>query len=481
MSKNQNLKHTFSTGIFWSTIDKFSVQFFQFLIGIFLARILLPKDFGLIGMLAIFIAVSQTFVDSGLGSGLIQKQNRTEVDYSTVFIFNFAISTTVYVLLFFIAPYIALFYKTPELTLITRIIAINLIINSLALVQRTRLTIDLNFKALAKINLISVLLSGLIAIIAAYSNYGVWALVIKVLANTSITVILLWFFSKWSPSLIFSKKSFKNLFSYSSKLLFASLYATGMQNIYNVMIGRVYTATSLGYYTQSKSLTDIMSGTITSALTQVTFPLLSSIQNDKKKMISIFRRIIKITAFFVIPVMCFLALTAKPIVLLLLGEKWIEVVPILQLMCFARIFHPLSSVNINFLNANGRSDLFLKVDLIQAPIIILLLIITIPISIKAIVIGHIISTIIGYFFFTYHIGTLFNYGAIKQLKDILSIVLVTLITSIVTFFSLQLFDSNFLKLITAAFSMVFTYLLFSTIFKVKELEELKLILLKFKK
>jgi len=225
-------KSNVTSGIVWNTLEKLSVKITQFIIGIILARLLLPEDYGLIGMIAIFIAISQTFVDSGMGSGLIQKQNRSTLDYSTVFVFNFIVSSTFYFLLFISAPYIADFYNTPELKLITRIVGINLIINSFALVQRSIIMIALDFKKLAKINIISVILSGIIAVYFAYSGYGVWSLVIQTLISSITSTILLWYFSKWKPSVVFSNKSFKDLFGFGSKLLLAGIYAKTLQNIY---------------------------------------------------------------------------------------------------------------------------------------------------------------------------------------------------------------------------------------------------------
>jgi O-antigen/teichoic acid export membrane protein len=257
MSDNNSLKVKATRGIIWNALEKLSVQGSQFIIGIVLARLLVPSDFGLMGMLTIFIVLSQTFVDSGMGSGLIQRQNRSEKDFSTVFIFNFGISAFFYLLLFITAPYISRFYNVPELVIITRVLGISLIINSFAIVQRSRLTISLDFKTLAKINITSIIISGIIAVYFAYTGFGVWSLVIRQILNSGISVILLWYFSRWKPSFVFSKQSFKNLFGYGSKLLAQGIYAQTLQNIYNITIGKYYSTSDLGYYTQAKQLVEI--------------------------------------------------------------------------------------------------------------------------------------------------------------------------------------------------------------------------------
>jgi|TARA_B110001469_G_C9642673_1_gene323625 teichuronic acid exporter len=476
MSNNTSLKSKTTSGLIWSFVDKFSVQVVQLFIGVVLARLLIPEDYGLIGMLSIFIAISTAFISSGMGTALIQRKNRTEADYSTVLIFNFGISILFYTLLFFSAPFISGFYNTPELTLITRVIGINLLIDSLALVQRMRLTIQLNFKTLAKINVTSILASGIFAIYLAYLGYGVWALVLRQVLNSVINVFLLWIFSKWKPSFVFSKESFKNLFGFGSKLLAAGLYATALQNINNVLIGKVYSASSLGFYTQATQLANMSAGTISGVIQQVTFPVLSTLQDDKARMVDTFRRLIKMSAFFNFPMMFLLAIITDPFIQLLLGDKWLNTIPLLQLICFARLLYPLSALNLTFLNSTGRSDLFLKVDLAKAPLIILALVITIPISVKAIVISHVVVTTITYFFNTYYLGKLHNYGGFKQLKDISRIILATVLASTITYFSLDLFDNHILKLAIGCTTMLIFYFISTYLLKIKELDEVKLLI-----
>ena len=465
-----SLKDSATKGVIWSAIEKFSVQGVQFVISIALARLLMPSDFGVIGMISIFIAISTTFVNSGMSSGLIQRQNRTELDYSTVFVFNAVVSVLFYALLYLTAPYIATFYKTPLLTPIMRVIGLNIVISAFAVVQRSRLTIDLDFKTLAKVNVSSVLVSGGIAIYCAYTGFGVWSLVYKQLAAALISVALLWYYSRWKPSLSFSKESFNNLFGFGSKLLIAGIYAQVFQNIYNLAIGKYYSSKELGHYTQAKSISEVVAGTVSSILSQVTFPLLSELQGDKKRMISIFRRIIRMSSFVIFPAMTCLAVLADPFVNFFLGAKWSDTIPLLQLMCFARIFYPLSVLNLSLLNSNGRSDLFLKVDLSKAPLIILGLWITIPLGVEAMVIANLIIAAISYLINAYMPGKLFGYGIVSQLKEVWLTLVLSATMGLVVVFILSFFNSDLLKLLVGVFASALSYLGLSYLFKVRELD-----------
>lgn len=301
------LKSKALNGMIWSAIDYFSAYAGQFALGVVLARLLAPEDFGLIGMLSLFIAISQTFIDSGLASGLIQKNNRTDIDFSTVFVFNFLVSLAFYCILFLSAPSIAAFYGKPQLVLLTRVLLIDIIINSLAVVQRTKLTIQLDFKTMAKANLARVLGSSIVGITLAFYDYRVWALVFQILSGSAISVAMYWILSKWQPSIRFSRQSFAELFGFGSKLLIARLYSQIFNNIYNMVIGKVYPASVLGYYTKAKSFAETASGTVGAIIQQVTYPLLASLSNDRERMIQVYRRLIRMTAFIVFPAMALLA------------------------------------------------------------------------------------------------------------------------------------------------------------------------------
>jgi O-antigen/teichoic acid export membrane protein len=468
-----SLKTKAIKGIAWSAVERLSSQAGQFVIGIVLARILMPEDFGLIGMLSIFIAISQSLIDSGMGSGLIQKKDRTDIDFSTVFVFNFFVSLFVYVILFFSAPFIAAFYEMPQLVDLTRVLTLNIIINSLAIVQRTRLTINIDFKTIAKVNLTSVFLGGGIAIFFAYSDFGVWSLVILNISRTIIAVVMLWFLSKWTPSILFSKQSFKELFGFGSKLLAAGLYAQTLNNIYNIVIGKAYSASDLGYYEKTKQFAELTAGTVTSIMQQVTYPILASLQDDTTRLTSVFSRLIRMSAFFIFPTMTLLSLLSEPFIRFVLTEKWLPMVPLLQWMCFARIFFPLSVINMNILNAVGRSDLFLKLDLSKCPLVVLALIITIPLGVKAMIIGHVIVAFLAFLMNAYLPGRMFGYGPLQQLRDILKIMISTLGMAGIVFLACKGIESDILKLICGSMIGLLFYLFFTFLLRVPEFDEVK--------
>lgn len=478
---NTSIKSVATKGIFWSAVDKFAVQIGQFVVGIVLARILLPQDFGLIGMIYIFIALSQTFIESGLGTGLIQRQSRSEIDFSTLFVFNLIVSSFFYLILFFSAPYISSFFNQPRLTDLTRILSLSLFLNAFAIVQRTKLTIAIDFKSIAKSNVIGMFIGGLCGIIAAINEFGVWALVIQMLVSSLASSIYLWFVSNWRPSIVFSKKSFGSLFGYGSKLLLAGLYAQLLNNIYNICLGKFYSSTALGYYTRAKSFADISAGTIVSVLQQSTFPILASVQHDKEKLISIFSRMIRMSAFLVIPIMTLIALLAKPIVILLLTEKWISLIPLLQWMVFSRIFLPLSSLNLNLLNAIGRSDLFLKVDLSKLPLTLLAMVITIPLGVKSIVIGHVVTSAVFFVVNAYLPGKFYGYGAMKQLKDMMPFCFATIGMAAIVFMITCIIDNLMVQLFLGGILGAVMYLFICRLLKLEELKEVWQLILSLKK
>ena len=468
------LKSRTIKGLLWSSIDKFAVLIIGFLIGLILARKLMPADYGLVGMLAIFIAVTQLLVESGFSSALIQKHTPTHDDYSTVFYFNLVVSIVFYLIMFFAAPLIAAFYKTPELTAITRVLMLLIFINALSLVQQTKLTIGLDFKTQAKVSVVSVVISGGLGVLAAYSGYGVWSLVIQILSAAIIKTVLLFYFSQWLPSWVFSIVSFKQLFRFSSNVLLAGLAASIVNNIYSIIIGKFFTAKELGYYTNGRQYPDYIAGPIANVFVGVTYPVLVSLKNDKQAMVQVYSRLMRLTVFFVMPILSLLALLAHPIVHLILTDKWMPMVPLMQWMCFARMLAPLCSLNMINLNVIGRSDLFLKVELFKLPFTVGALIITIPFGLQVVVIGHFVTMLLSFFITTYYSGKLFHYGAFKQLRDMLSVIIATVLMAVsVIACHYLLFDNDYIQLIVGGCVGVTIYVLAAFLMKIEELKDLK--------
>jgi len=454
-----DLKQKTKIGILWNIIEKVAVQGIGFILNIILARLLTPNDYGIVGMLTIFLTFSNVFIDSGFSRALIQKQDRTEKDYSTVLIFNIAISIFIYIILFFASPAIAQFYKTPELLQLQRVFFLVIILNSLTVVQNAQLQINVDFKHIAIINSFSVIISGIIAIVAAYNGLGPFTLVIQTLSKALISAIMFWVIGKWVPKTGFSKKSFKNLFGFGSKLLVSGLLSTTITNVYNLVIGKVYNPASLGYYTRAQQFPEITSGTIASVLNTTTFPLMSSLQNNKDELANTLKKLIKMTSMIVFPAMIGLACLSEPIILVLLGEKWLPASNLLFWISLSYIFTPLSILNMNVLNAIGRSDLFLKIDLIKIPFIILTMIITFPISMKAIVIGKAVTAFLWFYINGFLIGRFYNFGPLKQLLCCCKYIVSAIIMAIIVIFIDNIIDSDILSLIIGLMSGVFSYML----------------------
>lgn len=474
------LKKKTIKGFLWSAVERFSVQGLQFLMGLVLARLLLPSDYGLVGMLAIFLAISQTFVDSGFSSALIQKKNRTETDYSTTFFFNIGIGLFFYLILFFSAPLIADFYDTPQLTSLTKVIGLNVFIISLAVVQRAKLTIKLDFKTQAKASFTSVFIGGCIGIVMAYKGYGVWALVIQSLIQNGLNTLFLWFLSKWMPKAVFSKSSFKELFSFGSKLLSAGLLDTIFLNIYLLVIGKLFSARELGFYTRAQQFQKMPSQNITGIINRVIFPVLSSIQDDDDKLIKAYSTFIRLSAFIVFPLMIGLAVVAEPLIRLILTEKWMLTVPLLQLLCIAGMLYPVHAINLNILNVKGRSDLFLKLEIIKKVFITIAILITFSFGVKVMVIGQIFTSLISFFVNTHYSSKMINYGAWKQIKDMLPIIIITLLMAIGVYMAMLIVGCDALKLLIGIVVGIIIYFVSAKIGKFNELNEI-ISLIKIKK
>ncbi|MCQ2217115.1 MAG: lipopolysaccharide biosynthesis protein [Paludibacteraceae bacterium] len=404
-------------GVKWTAIEKIGAQGIHFFLGIIMARLLTPEDYGTVGMLAIFIAVSQTFIDSGFSNALIRKVEHTEEDFCTALYFNIAISIVCYVVLFFMAPYVGEFFRVPILCDILRVQSITLVINSLMSVQVSRLTIALDFKALAKRTLISNILSGLVGIYLAYNGWGVWALVVQTLIVSVSNLFFICIYCRWMPRKGFSTQSFHYLFSYGSKLLASGLLHTIYSQLTPLIIGRYYTSKDLGEYSRGSQLASCPTDITTSILGKVTFPILAKLQNDEQRLIAVYRKYICITSMVIFFGCMFLCAIAKPLVNVLLTEKWVNCVVFLQLFCFGAMFDHICKLNLNLLQVIGRSDLFFRLEVIKKTISIAILFMAVPYGVLAICISKIIYTQIAVFINTYYTGKLFGLGYLQQVKD----------------------------------------------------------------
>lgn len=465
-------------GVIWNFIEKVIVRGLQFVIGIILARLLSPSDFGLVGMLAIFIAISNVFIDGGFSKALIQQQNCTNNDYSTAFVTNVGVSLFIYTVMFVIAPWIAVFYNEPILTDLTRVFALNFILGSFNIVQRAKLMAKVDFKSIAAINFLSTLIGGIVGISMAYFGFGVWSLVGQTLCSSIALILIFPYYSRWKPSVRFSRDSFRRLFGFGSKLMFTGVVSVIVNNISTICIGRFYRSNQLGFFTRANQFPELASSIMSDVLGTVTFPILSHLQEDRNHLVSVYRKSLFFTAFCVFPIMILSALLARPIVVVLITEKWLPCVVMMQWLFLARMFTPLSSINMNILNAIGRSDLFMKLDFSKIPLVLIVLAITIPISVEAITIGSFISSFICFFVNAYLPGRIFGYGALQQLRDWRYIILSVVLMAVCVYSYLMFVSNTWLQLVGGGLIGCGVYLTCCWLFKVIDEEMLKMLKIK---
>lgn len=469
--EKESLKKKTVNGVIWSAIDRFSTQGIQFVFSILIARLLMPSDYGVIAMLGIFLAVSNTFVDSGFGAALVQKANRTETDFSTVFYFNIVVAIIFYALLWLASPYIASFYNIPMLKDVTRVVALTLVFSALGGIQNAKLSIAINFKTRAIISLISALSTGCLGLYLAYSGYGAWALVFQMVFSSLLNTILLWCFVRWMPSLVFSWQSFRQLFSFGSKLLASALLDTIYNNVYTLVIGKVYSSSSLGLYSRASGLAQYPSSNITGVLQSVTFPVLCSIQNDEERLADAYKRFIRMSAFVVFPLMIGLASVAEPFIRVVLTDKWEGAIYLLQIVCFSMMWYPIHAINLNILQVKGRSDYFLKLEIIKKIQGVCILCITVPISIVAMCYGSIVSSLLSLVWNTYYTKRLIGYGFLSQIKDLLPIIIHSLLMGGIVLLVTHFIEVMWIKLFAGILAGGIYYILGAYIMHFDELKE----------
>nr|MDA3779381.1 lipopolysaccharide biosynthesis protein [Bacteroidales bacterium] len=420
-------------GFFWSTIANFSNIGIKFIIGIILARILDPSEFGLIGLLTVFIAVSNVFIDSGFSQSLIRKTNCDRDDYTTVFLFNIFVSAALYGLLFLSSNMIATFFDRPILSSIIKVYALILILQSFSLIHRTILIKEMNFRFQSKVTIISSILSGIIGIWMAYSGYGVWSLVYRLIALHLFTNIFLWIYTKWYPSIRFNIAKFKEHAHFGIKLLFSALLDTIFNNNYYLIIGKYFSPTQLGYYTRAEQFKKLPSQNLLFVINRVTYPALAKVKDDKVLLISSYKKLLKHVSYGIFTIMMILAAISHNLILVLLGDKWLPAAPYLTIMCFSAMIYPLSSLNLNLLKVLGRSDLFLKIEVIKKIIIIPTIIVGIFYGIKAMLLLMVLNSYISYSLNCYYSDKLIQYRILKQLKDLLPNFIISFTIGIVVY------------------------------------------------
>lgn len=465
-----NLKQKTKKGLYWSAASNFANQGMRFVFGLILARLLSPDAYGVIGMLTVFLCVVQVFIDCGFSQALIAKQDRTQTDFSTEFYFNIGVGLIGYCLLFISAPFIADFYNMPLLTSVLRVVGLGVIINSLCVVQSAQFSIRLDFKTPAKIGVSTNLFSGVVGIILAYYGWGVWALVFQQLASGILYGILVWIQAKWRPTFEFSKDSFKYLWSYGSKILASSLIQQVYDNLYPLVIGKFFSARQLGLYSRAQGFATLPSSNVSGILGSVTFPILSKINNDTPRLMRIYRQMIKTAAFIVFPLMLGLFAISDPLVKVLLNRQWYDCILILQLLCCALLWQPISAINLSILKVIGRTDILLKLEIIKRIAGIISIVCSVPFGIIGMCIGYIILYLFCFILNTIYISKITDTPLFVYFKDIVPPLLASISMGGIVLGIISFIESNLVSLIVGIIAGILCYYLFSRYFLKEQLK-----------
>lgn len=425
------MKNKIFSGFFWKFNEQISSQIVTFILSIVLARILTPKDYGIVALINVFITLADVFVTSGFGSALIQKRDADDVDFSTMFYISEIFSIVIYLILFFIAPYISIFYNNADLTLIIRVLALKLPLSAFNAIQQAYVSKKMLFKKIFISTTVSSIISGLVGIIIAYLGFGVWALVVQYILNTIIISIALFVQLDWHPQLKFSWASGKPLLDYGWKIVAASFMGNFFNQLRTLLLGKMYTPAELAFYNRGQKFPDLVSQNIDGTISTVLFPAISEFNDDLQKVKKMIRRSLRVSTFIIMPIMFGMAATSKPIILMLLTDKWIDSVPYMQYLCIAGAFGTISNTNMQAISAIGRSDVLLKLELIKKPLYLILLLIGLKISVLAVAYTMLIYTIYSTVINMSPNRKLLNYKFKEQVSDILPALSLSLIMFLV--------------------------------------------------
>ncbi len=469
----ENLKHKTKKGIYWTFFNSFCNNGLSFIVGVIMARLLSPSDYGITALPAVFIVIANVFIEGGFDSAMIRKKDLTEADLSTAFIYSASVGLFAYFLIFIGAPWIAAFFKEPILTPLVRVTALTFLWSPLATPQTILLNRKLDFKTLARIAIVTKIIGAVIGITMAYVGYGLWALVVMSVVSSFLQFIQMWIAVKWKPSFNWSKESFRYLWGFGNKLMFSRLLDVVYKNITPIFVGKYYSTSDLGIYNRALGYAQLPSQQGTYVIQQVTFPVLSKMQDDDEALARNYRKMLKVSAFVIFPVMTLLAALAKPFIIILVTEKWIESVIYLQLLCFSMMWWPIHSINLNLLQVKGRSDLFLKLEFWKKGIGLTIMALTLPVGLVYFVAAGILNSFITLIINTYYTGKLINVGFLKQMKDIFPTYILSLVAFVVALGVVHLFDNNWVQLIVGGLTGSGLYLGGAFLFKMPELQGIK--------
>lgn len=480
----KSLKQKTVTGVIWSAFDSLSGLGVQMICSLVVARLLTPEDFGLVGMIAVFSAIGLIVIDSGFGQALIRKQDATEVDFSSIFYFNLIISAIVYIILYSLSPAIEEFYEIAGLSKISRVVFLIIPLNAIGLIQNTILTKKVDFKTLGIVSFISALLSGLIGIFMAYYLRSIWAIVYQMVAMYFFRTFLLWTITGWRPIFIFSVKSVKTMFPYASNLLLTGLFGTIVNNICPLIIGKIYNATQLGYFSQANKLQQLPSTTFTAIIQRVTFPILVEIQEDNQRLKDAYSRILSQVVYLISPIMVILAVTAPQLINLILGPKWLTAAYYFQILCVSGLLYPISCLSLNLINIKGNTRLLFYLEVLRKLIFFLIIIISMSFSIEFFIWMQVVYCVIVLFLNLYFSGKQIEMGLMNQFRSFLPEIIIAISTAVpvLGLNYLNIFESNQIAILVSNFIIyAMVYLLLSKFFNRASFKESFLIISKFRK
>lgn len=471
-----SLKKLAVSGMVWTFAEQFGTQLISFVIGIFLARLLLPSDFGTIAMFGVMMGIASILIDGGFASSLIRTSDINEKDLSTVFWFNVIASVILYIIIYIIAPYVAAFYKLELLTTVIRAYCTILIISSFVAIQRIRFVKNLNFKQSFIIKLPSLIIGGICAIILAYKGYGVWALVYSAILQSCISTIQYWLYSNWRPKMIFDKTKFLYHFNFGYKMTLSGILEIVFVNIYTIIIGKLYSPLQLGYYNRADSLQQLPVSNISNALNKVTYPLFAKMSHDDAKLKIVYQQLLRVVIFIIAPVLIAMVVLAQPLFSFLLTDKWLPAVPYFQILAIAGILYPIHAYNLNVLQVKGRSDLFLKLEVFKKITVVAIILVSYQFGIYGLLWGQVISSVIAFFINTYYTGRFINYTGWQQALDLMPSLLLAAFCGGILFLSIYYLFVNFNNLSTLIIGASIYSILYlggSWIFRFKEINYIK--------
>lgn len=476
--QQESLKNKTIKGVGWSAADALLGQGVTFIVGLVLARLLSPDEYGLIGICLIFTTVLNGIVDSGFSNALIRKKDVTDEDYNTMFTTNMAISIVLYVLLFISAPFVSDFFHRVELTALVRVTGLILFLNALSITQVTILTKNIDFKTKTKASLVSAIISGVIGIAMAFMGYGVWSLVAQQLSKQLLYTLCLWVLNKWWPNFTFYKGSFKYMWGFGWKLLASGILNNVWNQLYQVVIGRCYTSSTLGHYTRANEYASIFSSNLTLIVQRVSYPVLAEIQDDKERMVLGYRKVIKVTMFVTAVCMISLGAVSEPLIYTLIGTKWHEAATYLPLICISMSLYPLHAINLNILQVLGRSDIFLYLEILKKIVGIVPIVMGIFCGIYYMLLASIFTGIISLYFNTWYTGKTLSYTFVKQIRDISPSYFTALVIAVAVYFLKFLVLPCYVVLVLQIIVGIIVGLSISELLKFEEYIELKSIVIK---